>query len=436
MLELWPHQREAVSTALAKRRVLWDMGMGTGKTRAALAVFLESGAKLALVIAPRAVCRVWSHQAGEDVAMVLDTGSVASKLERARADAQRPRVWVINYESAWREPMAGWLLKQPFDLLILDEAHKLKSPGGKASRFCARLSARIPRVLALTGTPLPQGPMDAYGLYRAIDPQVFGTNFLRFRNQYAVMGGYENRQIIGYKNTEDFAIKFDSRRYAASRDVLTLPPAVHAEIPLTLPPGVMRTYRRLEVDLIAEVGAGVVTAANALVKLLRLQQITSGFLQDDGGNIATLHDAKAEALAEILDGLPADEPLVVFARFHRDLDAIARVAPHGCLELSGRRNQLADWQACKAPVLAVQIGAGAEGVDLTRSCRAVFWSLGFSLAQYEQALARTHRPGQDRTCFYHHLIVSGSVDEKVYRALRDKRNVIEYVLSHLKDSKT
>lgn len=273
--------------------------------------------------------------------------------------------------------------------------------------------------------------MDAYAQMRFLEPAIFGTSFVRFRSRYAVMGGFEGRQVVDYVNTDEFARKFKSITFAASRDVLDLPEWHHVERTFTLPPRAAKVYADLRNDFIAEVESGIVTAANALPRLLRLQQITSGFLPV-AGTVERLHSCKEELLSELLEDLEPSEAVAVFCRFKEDLAAVHRAAATAgrkSLELSGSRDELGAWQAGEATVLAVQIASGSEGIDLTRAAYAVFWSLGFSLAQYQQALTRAHRPGQTRSGVFVHLICEGSVDRKVYKALRANQDVIDSILS-------
>jgi SNF2 family DNA or RNA helicase len=98
-------------------------------------------------------------------------------------------------------------------------------------------------------------------------------------------------------------------------------------------------------------------------------------------------------------------------------------------ELSGESKELTQWQDDDTgSVLGVQIQSGSLGVSMVRSRYAVFYSLGFSLGDYQQALARPHRPGQTRPVTYYHLVADGTVDQKVYKALQAKKNVIEAIL--------
>ena len=147
------------------------------------------------------------------------------------------------------------------------------------------------------------------------------------------------------------------------------------------------------------------------------------------------HPAKGSALADMLEDLPPSEPLVVFCRFTSDI-ALARkvceASGRTVSELSGRANELADWQAGKTTVLIAQIQSGGIGIDLTRASYCVFVSLGYSLAEYEQAVARLHRPGQANHTRIYHLIATirgrATVDGRVYEALRERKEVVNAIL--------
>ncbi len=249
------------------------------------------------------------------------------------------------------------------------------------------------------------------------------------------MGGYQNHQVVGYNNLDELNRKFYSVTFACGKDVLDLPPEVHITYNCHLGSEARKVYRSLERDLIAEVQSGEVTAANALVKLLRLQQITGGYVRTDDGQEIQIDSAKMNLLRDVLEDIAPDEPVVVFCRFHRDLDAVNRVADEAgrrSLELSGRIDDLKRWQAGEAPVLAVQIDSGGVGVDLTRARYSIYYSLGFSLGSYEQSLARIHRPGQTRPVEYIHLLAAGTVDEKVMAALAQRSDVVNSVLQQMK----
>jgi SNF2 family DNA or RNA helicase len=363
------------------------------------------------------------------------------KADQAMALAQmmeRPFVLVVNYEAAWREPFASWLGLLRWDVSIYDESHRIKAPGGKASRYTSKLKRVTGRRLALTGTPMPHSPLDLYAQYRALDTNVFGTSFARFRARYAIMGGYENRQVIGWRNMDELMAIFRAHSFTVTKsDVLDLPPVVHQAVPIELSPAVMKQYKEFERELVLEFDRGLVTVDNALVKFLRLQQITSGYIkldpESDAPRLEELGTEKADVLYDLLSDLPADEPVVVFARFHVDLDNIHRVSKElkrTSYELSGRMNSYHVWNSDESgAVLAVQIQSGSMGIDLTKSAYAIYYSVGFSLGDFDQSVARLDRPGQTRSVTMYHLIAQETVDVKVYRALREKRDVVNAVRS-------
>ena len=121
----------------------------------------------------------------------------------------------------------------------------------------------------------------------------------------------------------------------------------------------------------------------------------------------------------------------------RVVDAVHEAAKslgYTSLELSGRRDELKQWQDARGQVLAVQISAGGVGVDLTRARYSAYYSLSFSLGEYDQALSRVHRPGQGRPVEHIHLVARGTVDEKILRALEKRAEVVEAILAEIKNS--
>ncbi|KKN81415.1 hypothetical protein LCGC14_0320280 [marine sediment metagenome] len=238
-----------------------------------------------------------------------------------------------------------------------------------------------------------------------------------------------------YQNLDDLKARMDTITLHVSRDVLDLPDVIDVTRDVPLGKAERKLHNELFRDLIAWVESGEqVTAANALVKVLKLQQATSGYAKDDDGKIHEVGDSRAKVLQEVMEeaGASAGEAMVVFCRFHHDLDnvhAAAEAVDTNCLELSGRRNQLAEWQEGGAPILAVQIQSGGLGVDLTRARYAVFYSIGYSLGELDQAKARVHRPGQTRKVTNVMMVASKTIDEGIYRSLHDKRSIVDFVMS-------
>ena len=441
--ESWQHQKAGYQFCMQHAGALLPFHMGYGKSRVAVGV-IANRTRLGLILCPKSVVPVWPLEFAKhlvdpkDVTVVsLDGGSVAAKQKKAeravhtlRSGIIKKLVLVLNYESAWREAFAMWALKAGFDTLVMDEGHKVKSAGGKASRFCSRMGAVCQFRLGLSGTPMPHSPLDVYGLYRALDPSIFGSNFHQFKTRYAILGGFENKTVIGYQRQQELHDKIKSIALFVPNDLLDLPPVQDIIIPVTLSSGAQKVLRLLERDFYAELEAGEITAGNALVKLLRQQQITSGYVKLDNGSMQSVDTGKRDALEDLIEGM-GDDPVVVFTRFTSDLDAVADVSAklkRNYKELSGRANTLAEWQAGNGQVLGVNIQAGGAGIDLTRARYCVYYSLGFSLGDYMQSRARVHRPGQDRSVTYYHLVAENTVDSKVYNALAARQEVVDFIL--------
>lgn len=418
-----------------------------GKTLAALAALAGLNAQRVLIGCPLRVVPVWAKQIQlhlklPTITIALDdrVSSVAAKQKlaeeksRLAAATGRPLVVVINYDSLWRAPFADWAEKQKWDLIIADESHRLKAPGGKASLAFKRLRTRAQARLALTGTPLPHSPLDAYAQFRFLDPKIFGPSFAAFRQKYAVMGGFQKKQVTGYQHLDELEALMGRITYRVRKDVLDLPEATHVTYECTLGAEARRVYRDLEEDFVTLVANGQVTAANALVKLLRLQQVAGGWVKTDDGQLLRVDTAKQKLLADTLEDIGPDEPVVAFCRFHGDLDAVHEAAAANgqtSVELSGRRDELKAWQDGGAQILAVQISAGGVGIDLTRARYSIYYSLSFSLGEYDQALSRVHRPGQTRPVEHLHLIARDTVDTRIMRALEKRAEVVQSILDEI-----
>lgn len=450
----WHHQKQCFWFAKNLPGVMIAFDMATGKSRIAIDIIQNREHWQTLILCPKSVIDVWPtqferHAVREYTIITGSEGSVANRVERIKRDLSlsrarlRPAVVVLNYEAAWREPMDEFLLTHHWDCVVLDESHRIKSPSGKSSKFCSRLGDSVPSRICLTGTPMPHKPTDIYAQYRFLDKGIFGTSFVNFRARYAVMGGYGNHTEVSYQNQDEMHEKmYQIAMRVMADDVLDLPETMDIVRTCKLSTSARAIYDSVDKEFVAEVGAGMVTVTNALTKLLRLQQITSGFVTMDHGeqysqsksHIQEIDTAKAELLLDILTDLHPKEPVAIFCRFHPDLNTIKAVGDslgRGVLELSGRVNQLAAWQADTTgdtPILAVQIQSGGLGVDLTRARYQIFYSLGYSLGDYLQARKRCHRPGQTRSVKFIHLVAEHTKDADVYKALEQRLEVVESIL--------
>jgi superfamily II DNA or RNA helicase len=258
------------------------------------------------------------------------------------------------------------------------------------------------------------------------------------------MGGYFNKEIVAWRDLDQLYEKFSSIAFQVDSSVLDLPESIDETIETEFTPEGERVYREMENEMITWIRTMdeervPVTAANSMVRLTRLQQITGGSLPDEQLQPVIVDTAKERLLEDFLADV-GPEPVVVFAVYKADLAAIHRAARMNYLasgEVSGARDDLSAWQRggkSDPTVLAVQMQSGAEGIDMTRARLAVYYSHGYSLALYKQSRARILRPPQKKPVAFYHLQVKSSIDQYVLRAVLARQDLVEGVLKGLRKS--
>ena len=391
-----------------------------------------------LIVAPLSILGVWQDEfnnfADFDYNLAVLTGTSAKKIDTLRhLNGSALQVAVINYESAWRleKELTAW---NP-DLIIADEGHKIKTHNISASKAMHRLGARARYRLLLTGTPVTNKAIDVFSQYKFLNPAIFGQSFYAFRNRYFDMVGYGNHTPVLKKSMErELTEKIHSIAYRATKaECLDLPETTDIIRKVELEPQAMLLYRNLVKDSYAELSEGEVTITNVLTKLLRLSQLTGGFLgSDDSSKAEQVSTAKLKVLEDIIDSaLEENKKLVVIARFIPEINAICRMLDKKGVRYSlltgsvkDRDEQVAQFQNDPdVPVFVGQIATAGLGITLTAASTMVFYSLDYSMSNFEQTKARIHRAGQRVPCTYIYLTAAGTVDEKVLKALKNKANL-------------
>jgi len=424
------------------------MEMGTGKTLTTIALigraFLNGLISRALIVAPLSVANVWAEEfekfAAFDYVLAVLEGDSGKKADTLRhmtgTDLQ---VVVLNYESTWRleEELRKW---KP-DVIVCDESSRIKNPNAKQSKALHRLAKQVKYRLILTGTPIQNNPLDFFSQYKVLDESIFGPSYYAFRSRYATLGGYGNHQIVGYKNLPELVQKAHSVAYRVTKEeALDLPEMVDETRYVTLDPQGMKIYESLEAASYAELLKGEVVVRNILTQLLRLQQVTGGFIRDDkGGPVQQVSKAKLMALEEIIDDVLGEgKKLVIFARFVPEIDAISKLLAekgikHSVIsgEIKNRSEQVQQFQENpEVKVFVGQIQTTGLGLTLTAANTAIFYSMDFNYANYSQARARIHRIGQRNTCTYIHLVAKDTIDEKVLKTLQRKEDVAKLLVDN------
>jgi SNF2 family DNA or RNA helicase len=436
----WPHQQRAMSYAVNKPATMLALSMGTGKSLTTLCLLQAWKSNFNLILCPKSVMGVWRREFHKHCNVshnvtVLDKGTSKAKaeeLKEAKRIASRYTInaVVINYESSWREHIGEALLGMAWDCVVADESHRIKEMSSNQSKFAGSLAEVSSRRLALTGTVMPRGaPIEVLGQYRFLEPAIFGTTKTRFQDKYCIMDSKVPGRVLSYINQDDFMERFGKIAYRVqSKDVLTLPAIQQITIPVELEPKTRRYYETMKKECILELERGEVTAKNAAVKVMRLHQIACGHSKMEDGTIVNLGTEKRDVLMDMIEDISADEPIVVFCKFLEDLKSIEYVANklkrrYG--EISGARKDLTSHSTMpdNIDIMGVQVKAGGTGLDLTRA-RYMFWlSACDTWGDFDQAIARVHRPGQEKPVFVYHLAATNTVDIKIYRSLRNQEDV-------------
>ncbi len=448
------HQVAAYNLALSKPSSGLLMEQGCGKTMTAIAVagrrFQRGEITRVLVVAPASVVPVWPKEFAIHAAFPHEVkcleGSTVKRAEILRAwrpDPDHLQVAVINYEATWRmeEALIAW---RP-DMIICDESQRIKTPGARQSKAMARLGTIARYRMILTGTPVSQGPLDFYSQYRFLDRNIFGTSYYAFRARYALMGGYENRQVIGYQNLDDLVQKAHTVAFRCRKeDCLDLPEQVDQVMYCELEKDARRVYDQLVRESVAELSEeNIVMAPNVLSRLLRLSQMTGGYLRVDE-QTTLVSKAKMGLLEETLDDLiEAGKKVVVFARFVPEIEAIVKTLEkkkvahgliYGATPMDARGEMVESFQTDPAvKVFVAQVQTAGLGITLHAADTAIFYSLDYSFANYDQCRARIHRIGQKNNCTYIHLVAKDTVDAKVLTALGEKKSLADQVVDRWRE---
>lgn len=260
------------------------------------------------------------------------------------------------------------------------------------------------------------------------------------------MSGYgQHTPVFKKEMTGDYLRRLHSIAFRVTKaECLDLPEITEEIRTIDLEPKALKLYQELEEESFAELRDSEVTAPNILTKLLRLSQVTGGHLTDDERDTHMVSTAKLDALSDIIDtAVSENKKLVVMARFVpelNDIQALLEKKKIGYAVVRGgvkdRAEEVRRFQNdddCR--VFIGQIAAAGLGITLTAASTMVFYSLDYSMSNFDQAKARIHRVGQRENCHYIYLIARGTVDRKILRSLRDKIDLAKTLVDDYRKGK-
>lgn len=420
MLKFFPHQQRALEDTEGKNKVAYYLDMGLGKTFVGAEKMIQLGSEVNLVICQKSKIDDWMEHFIWNYAddQMQDAYDLTSKkdfmdfIEYSKPEYEgNPIVGVINYELAFRRPE---LAKLKDFTLMLDESSLIQNENSKRSKFILR-KLQPKNIILLSGTPTG-------GKYEKLWSQLslLGYKLTKkaFYNMY-VNYHYDDKQgfplmvIDGYKNVERLKRKMRDLGcvFMKSDEVFDLPKQtfIDTKVPTT------KEYRKFRKDCIVEVDGTELVGDTTLTKMLCERQLCGQYNND-----------KLKAFEDLLES--TNDRLVVFYNFTAELDAMKHVCDalgRAYSIVNGQGKDLYAYEQKDDSVTFLQYQAGAMGLNLQKANKIVYFTPPLSSELFEQSKKRIHRIGQEKPCFYYKLICKGSIEEKIYRTLKMRKDYTE-----------
>ena len=325
----------------------------------------------------------------------------------------------------------AWVTKRT--LMIVDESSKIKNTKATRTEKITNLGQAVDRKYIMTGSPLLNSEIDLYAQYNFLNPEIIGiSTYVGFKKRYCVMGGYKDHKIIGYRKQDELITNLTP--YSFVIDKKEAMPHLPSQTFTVRKTGVTSEQKRLidriKNDMISESKTrGDVTIKNVLTKMLRICQISGGF--DEDGEPIKGGSPKLTMIKDILEDSP-DEQLVTFVRFIPELKMLeaelgdAR-AIYGAVPLVERQQIVNSFQRGEFRNLICQYQVGAMGLNMDSARLSAFYSFDFSLEMWIQSVGRIARLTQTRPMTYFPLILTGTLDSFIYRALQGKEEIEQMI---------
>lgn len=443
-----PHdyQKMAIQKVIDTPRVGLFLDMGLGKTVITLTaidqlMYWDFEIEKVLVIAPLRVaedtwsreCQKWEHLKHIKIVKVLGKES-----QREKAICKKGDIYIINRENiVWLVQYLKQIGKKWFfDMTVIDELSSFKSPKSQRFKALKKYIMLSKRVVGLTGTPAPNGFMDLWSQLYLIDGgERLGKTLTYYREKYFMPNQRNATTIFNYtvKKGAENAIKqqiSDICMSMQANDWLDLPQRMDLLQAVQFSELERKRYEKFEKDSYLQFLNEEITANSAAALTNKLLQYCNGAVYTQDGGRVEVNRKKLERLEEIVDTANG-QPILCFYNFRFDCDSIIKKFPFA-VKLEGE-NDIKNWNDGNIPLLLVHPKSAGHGLNLQQGGNIIVWfGLNWSLELYQQANARLHRQGQQKTVIIHHLIVENSIEQRVFQSLQKKENVQEGLLQALK----
>ena len=439
--DLHPYQNRTIEFIKKKRRCGLALFMGAGKTTITLTAIsdLSDGLMVnkTLVIAPLRVANtVWKQEAMKwghlkHLDIVICTGSERQRLAALHRKAD---IYVINRENVvWLTTV--FKKKFPFDCVVLDESHSFKSADSKRFKALKKVAHQINYITLLSGTPAPNGLLDLWSQQFLID---FGMTLGRTMTAYKQR--FFDSDYMGYNYRPKLGAHDDIQRLISphwlsmmAEDYISLPERIDIVISIPLQPDVFKLYKQFEKDMYTALpDMEEIEALSAATLAGKMLQLANGSVYvDDKKNFSIIHEAKLDALQEIVED-NAGEPILVAYNYKHDLIRLKAKFPQAVVLDTGSAT-VERWNRGEIPMLLTHPQSASLGLNLAEGgCIAVWFGLTWSLESYLQWNARLHRQGQTRPVRIIHLVAEKTIDERVMSVIQNKDATQNELLEALK----
>lgn len=447
--------------------IFWEQG--TGKTwygiNQVAYLFLQKKIDGALIVCTNAMKDVWAEELQVHCPESIDLDVfVWEARTRHKAEAwilkqhkvvQPLRLLIMNFEAFSGEigaRIGELFVARHGSIVVLDESTKIKANASKRSKNLTKIGKGAYYRRIMTGQPVPKDPLDIYAQARFLDPNLLAySNWWSFRNRYAIIGGFNNRQVVGYAHLDELKAKVDKFTSRVLKvDCLDLPEKIYEKLMVELNPEQQRLYTEMRNDMQAELGGKTISVTLAIQRIQALSRITGGFFpfvgeDDDGLPIRLLEkipgpNPKVEALVDLIEDGEPDDKYIIWCKFTAEIELLGEVLAQKFGEdqvvlFYGKTTKIQRKEArlafqndpTRARFFVGQPQAGGMGLTLTRSHQVVYYSNDYNLEARLQSEDRAHRIGQTKNVVYTDLVAQGTIDARLLAALRSKKKLADLI---------
>ena len=430
-LPLYEYQKIGAGFICAGRNVIIADQPGLGKTIQSLSATKIRNAQKILIFAPKSAKKTWKDEIKkwlDEDSVVVVGGSPAERQKQWESDS---KYYVVNYHLLLRD--SNFMRKINWDFVIADEATDISNPDAKITKALKKLKAK--HKVALTGTPISNTIKDIWSIMDWVQKGLLGT-FGEFQKEYCIKDKYGS--IIGYKNLEKLKTKIEPYflRRLKSEVLTELPPKTYENIYSEFSPEELRLYVAIQEEIMEDLVKLKMTdrryLSKALVKMLRLKQMTGSSEIINGERISSKLEDLKELLKIILSG---DDKAIIFTQFKTMADILMRelseynplLIAGGVSEKERGENQDTFTDDSKHKLL-IMTSAGSRSLNLQRASYVIHYDLPWSISQTEQREDRAHRNGQKQNVTIYRMMVRNTVDEYNLGILNSKQGVSDELL--------